>query len=420
MTAPADDPAARAAAGGGGRQYRWVVVGITFFSTAMVLGARFSMGMFIPFLPEAFATSPAAVSGVLGITLLVAAVAQPVIGWLLDRFGARLVFTTGLALSGAALCGTAMADQFWQFLALFAIGSALGYAALSPASTTTILTGWFDRQKGTAVGIATSGTKVAMILMPPAIAAMIVAGDWRFAMMVVGGLILLMIPVVLLFMRDAAGLGSRRARPEKPGGTDLGGAEPVAGLTTREALAMPAFWIIVVTFIANGLTMNLVFVHLPSFLLEQGYDTQEAASGLALLAGIGILGTIVTGWLSDKLGPALVLLVMYGVRAVTTLLVLLEPSPVTFAIFGVTFGLLGYGSIAVIGALTTDSFGRRSIGTIIGLAYVFNQIGGATGAFAGGASLAWTGGFDAALWLAIVSTALAMPGIWYLWHRGRA
>jgi hypothetical protein len=68
--------------------------------------------------------------------------------------------------------------------------------------------------------------------------------------------------------------------------------------------------------------------------------------------------------------------------------------------------------------LTTDSFGRRSIGSIIGTAYVFNQIGGATGAFAGGASLAWTGSFDAALWLSIGCTAIALPGIWFLWRSG--
>lgn len=378
------------------------------------------MGMFLPFLPDAFATSPAAISGVLGVTLLVAAAAQPVAGYLLDRFGARLVFTVGLTLAGTALCGTAMADHFWQFLVLFAIASALGYAALSPASTTTILTGWFDRQKGTAVGIATSGSKVAMILMPGAIAAMIVARDWRFSMMVIGGMILLMIPIVLLFMRDPAGTGSRRVRsgsPDKPAAEDI--AER-SGMTAYQAMVMPAFWIIVVVFIANGLTMNLVLVHLPSFLLERGFNTQTAASGLALVAGIGIFGTIVTGWLSDKLGPAPVLLVMYCVRALTTLLVLLVPSPVTFAIFAVTFGLLGYGSIAVIGALMTDSFGRRSIGAIIGLAYVFNQIGGAAGAFAGGASLAWTGSFDAALWLAIVSTTVATPGIWILWRLSRA
>ncbi|MBF9033916.1 MFS transporter [Rhodobacterales bacterium HKCCE2091] len=393
--------------------YGWVIVALAFVSTAMVLGARFSMGLFLPFLPEAFDTSAASVSAAVAISMLGAAAIQPLVGISLDRFGGRTVFAVGLLFAGAALCGTALATEFWQVVLLMGLATSVGYASLSPVSSTTLVSGWFDRNRGTALGIATSGTKVAMIVLPPTLAALIVAYDWRRAMLVLGLAILALIPPVLAFMRGAPGIG-----PSRKGGT----ARPAADgdhTTARQAMRLPAFWVISACLFANGLMMNLVFVHLPSYVMSRGFDTALAATGLALVGGIGIFGTVVTGWLSDRLGPRLVLLLMFGARALATLLVVLMPATITFAAFVLVFGFLGYGAIGVIASLATNLFGRRAIGTILGFAYVFNQTGGAIGTFAGGASLEWTGSYDAALWLTIVTTLLALPGIWLLAGRSR-
>jgi predicted MFS family arabinose efflux permease len=191
-------------------------------------------------------------------------------------------------------------------------------------------------------------------------------------------------------------------------------------LTARQAMKQPAFWMISLSLFANGLIMNLVFVHLPSYVMSRGLDTATAATGLALLGGIGIFGTVVTGWLSDRLGGRAVMLVMFGARALVILLVVVWPTMFTFAVFVLVFGVLGYGSIGVIASLATNIFGRKSIGTILGFAYVFNQTGGAIGVFAGGASLEWTGTYDAALWLAMAMTLIAMPGIWLIKRDARS
>ena len=153
--------------------------------------------------------------------------------------------------------------------------------------------------------------------------------------------------------------------------------------------------------------MNLFFIHLPTYLMEQGYDEGIAATGLSLLGAMGILGTIATGALSDWMGRRNVLLIMFAARGVTALLVVLFPGPLSMIVFVMAFGLLGYGAIAVIGAYATEFFGKRSIGAILGTAYVFNQVGGAVGTFSGGASLQFTGSYSAALWTSIVITLLS-------------
>lgn len=393
-----------------GSTYGWVVVAVVFMSTALVIGSRFSTGMFLPYLPEAFDTNAASVSAAVALSMLVAAAVQPLIGLLLDRFGGRLVVSMGLGFAGLALCGTALADAFWQVVLLMGLATSISYAALSPVSATTIVSGWFDKNRGTALGVATSGTKVAMIGLPSAIATLIVLYDWRVAMFAVGGAILALLPAALLFLHPAPGF--RTANHAEPGRK---ARTPTAtDSTVRQALVRPAFWMVTFSLFANGLTMNLVLVHLPSYVLSRGYDEALAATGLALLGGIGIFGTIVTGWLSDRIGPSLVLLIMFGARALAMLMVLLYPNALSFAAFVLVFGLMGYGAIGVISLLTSNLFGRGAIGSILSLAYLFNQLGGAVGTFAGGASLAWTGGFDVALWLAVIATAMATPTIAFL------
>lgn len=389
-----------------GLSYGWVIVALAFFSTALVLGSRFSMGLFLPFLPEAFDTSPASVSAAVAVSMLGAAAVQPAVGLALDRLGGRVVVGTGLAFAGTALCGTALAREFWQVLLLMGLATSVGYAAVSPVSSTTIVSAWFDHNRGTALGVATSGTKVAMIVLPPAIAALIVAYDWRQAMLMMGLLILALIPAVLTLMRQPPKL---RPTTRDDAGSAAASQEQ---MTARRAFLLPAFWMITISLFANGLIMNLVFVHLPSFVMSRGFDTAFAATGLALVGGIGIVGTVATGWLSDRLGPRTVMLIMFGARALVTFLVVAWPGVPTFLVFVLVFGFLGYGAVGVIAALATNLFGRGAIGTILGFAYVFNQLGGAIGTFAGGASLQWTGGYDAALWLAIATTVLALPAIW--------
>ena len=392
-----------------GSAYGWVIVALAFLSMALVLGSRFSMGLFLPFLPDAFDTSVASVSGALALSMLCAAAVQPLTGFLLDRLGGRTVLSLGLGFAGGALCGISLATEFWQLLVLMGLATSIGYAAVSPVSATTVVAGWFDRNRGTALGVATSGTKVAMIALPPVIAALIVSYDWRYAMLVVGLMVLALIPAVLIFMRPAPGAG---VTPKSSRGQIAASADNQS--TARQAMRQPAFWMIAMSLFANGLMMNLVLVHLPSYVMSRGFDTALAATGLALVAGIGIFGTVTTGWLSDRLGRRAVMLIMFGSRALVTLLVVVWPTTITFAIFVLVFGFLGYGAIGVISSLATNLFGRKAIGTILGFAYVFNQIGGAAGAFAGGASLDWTGSFNAALWLTIVTTTLALPGIWLL------
>jgi MFS family permease len=398
--------------------YGWVIVAITFLAIGLVFGSRFSLGLFLPHLPQALDTSAGAISAAFAVSMLGAAIVQPLTGLLLDRWGGRVVLSIGLGFAALGLCGTAFASSVWQLTLFMGLASSIAYAAVSPASITSIVSSWFDRNRGTALGIATSGTKVAMIFLPPAVAALIFFFGWRTAMLALGLIVCLLIPAVLVFVKPAPGsaaaLKAAKSKSTLTGNTVSQEAAarpagaPTADATLWKALKIPSFWVIAISLFANGFIMNLVFIHLPSFVLSQGYDEALAATGLAVLGAVGIIGNVVTGSLSDRLGRRTVLMIMFGARGITTLYLVLSPGPVSLVAFVIVFGLLGYGAIGVIGALASDLFGQRSIGTILGSAYVFNQVGAAVGVYAGGASLEWTGDYSASLWLSALTTVLSL------------
>jgi len=401
--------------------YGWVIVAIGFLAMGLVIGSRFSLGLFMPYMPEALDASAAEVSGAIAISMVSSAVLQPLAGVLIDRLGGRVVLVTGLTFAGLGLCGTSFATAVWQVALLMGLVTSVGYAAVSPASVTSIVSSWFEKRRGVALGVATTGTKVALIVLPPAITAIIVFQGWRVALLAMGVAILLLVPAALLFVRPAP--GSRAALRAQRRAADRGGARaeapslsedgvdhvpPQTGTSLRRALGMPAFWMISLMLFANGFLMSLVMIHLPVFVLRQGYTEAIAATGLAIIGAIGIAGNLLTGAASDRLGRRAVLSIMFGARVVTMLGVVIFPGPAAFVAFIAVFGLLGYGAVGVIGAYGAELFGSRSMGAILGTAYVFNQLGGAAGTYAGGLSLEWTNSFDTALWGAIFVTVAAI------------
>lgn len=395
------------------------MVAIGFLALALVIGSRFSLGLFLPYMPEALNASTADVSGAIAISLLSSAALQPLAGMLIDRFGGRVVLVTGLTFAGLGICGIAFATAVWQVALLMGLVVSVGYAAVSPASVASIVSSWFESRRGMALAVTMTGTKVALIVLPPILTTIIVFQGWRVSLLAMGGMVLLLVPAALLFVRPAPGSQAARRAEERAAVRNgvgecagVGSAENSApaqtGASLRRAVGMPAFWMFSLMLFANGFLMTMVMVHLPVFVLREGYTEAIAATGLVVIGTIGIFGNLLTGAASDHLGRRTVLSVMFAARVATAFGVVLFPGPVAFLAFIAVFGLLGYGVIGVIGAYGAELFGSRSMGAILGTAYVFNHIGGAAGAYAGGASLEWTGSFDAALWSAITVSLAAI------------
>lgn len=401
----------------------WIVAGMAFLALALVFGGRFSLGLFIPFLPEALDATAGSVSLVFAVSMLTAGAFQPIAGIMADRLGSRFVLLLGLGFGGAAFAGTGLATELWQVALFMAIGGGIAFACVSPVLATSLMTQWFSRHRGRALAVVTSGGKVAMVVLVPILSVIIALFGWRYGLVALGLAVWALIPLIWILVRSSPeemglhpdGDAAPQRSPISSAGTAAapdGTAAPAAERwRIPQALRTGAFWLLAVVLFGNGFVMNLVFLHLPSYILEQGYGQALAAGGLTVLGAVGIAGNLVIGTLSDRLDRKHVLALLFAARGLVTLLIVIAPNPVSLIVFAVVFGLLGYGAIAVIGSITAHLFGRASIGTIMGAAYVLNQLGGACGIYAGGLSYDLTGAYEPALLVAVVTAFVSFLAV---------
>jgi sugar phosphate permease len=390
----------------------WIIVAIALLVMTLVFGARFSMGLFLPWMPEALGTSAGSISLAFAGSTLLAGASQPLVGMLADRWGPDRVLTTGIVLTGVSLVGTGLATSLWQVMLFMGLLSGLAFAGVNLVIMSALLTRWFRRHRGRALGAVTVGTKVGLLVVVPAAGAAIAAWGWRTALVLLGLSILALAPLTWAYMvSDPERLG---LRPDGDSGPPPAGpAGPAREPETRIPLALivrtPAFWLLTLSLFSNGFMMNLVYLHLPSFVLHHGHGTFLATTTLAVMGATGIVGNLLTTSLSDSLGRRLVLGVLYAARALSTLLIVVHPEPAAIYVFAVVFGLLGYGAVAITSALTADIFGRHSQGGAFGLIYVTHQIGAAAGVLAGGLSVDLTGTYTTALLLGSAVSLVSVP-----------
>jgi sugar phosphate permease len=391
----------------------WIVAWVMFLSLALVFGSRFSMGLFLPFLPEALDASPSQVSGAIALSMLGAGLMQPLVGHLSDRLGPRALLLAGLISGGGLFVATAFVTAVWQMAVVMFLAGGVAFSAVSPVLATAFMARWFDRHRGRALGFATSGTKVALLTLVPAISVGIAVAGWRPTLVGMGLLIWAMLPVAWWLVRSApAEMGLHPdGDAAREGAAAQAAARDAASSTLRNALRTRAFWMIAVALCGNGFVMNLVFLHLPSYILEQGHGPTLAAAGLSVLGAVGLAGHLFIGALSDRVSRKGVLILLFAARIAAVLFVVALPGMVSLVTFVLVFGILGYGALAVVGAMVADLFGQKALGAILGVAYVLNQLGGSAGIYAGGLSVDLTGHYEAALLLAAAVSAVSLAAV---------
>lgn len=357
----------------------WLVVLAAMVGVAVGLSPIpfYTIGMFAPELSKAFGWSFAAMMGCLGVQSVAVMVAGPLAGVAVDRFGARPVALISLTLFGLCFMSLSLSNaSLTLYYTQWAVMSVLGAGTLS-ATWTRVVNGWFDGNRGLALGLASTGTGLTGFLIKPYTAWLIAEHGWRVAFVAVGALpIVIGVPLVFLLFRENRQVpaGSPSDAPD----ATIGAEEP--GVTLREAMQSPRFWLLALAFfmIAFALTAptpNLENI-LKSFHFQLGAIGRITATfGLAVIAG-----RIVGGWLLDRFWAPACAFVVLLIPALGSWLLsgagLSEEAAVAAVLCigfgaGFEFDLLAY--------LISRYFGQRNYGAIYGCFYTVIAVGGGFG-----------------------------------------
>ncbi len=373
-----------------GVHYGWVMVAITFLSMICTSAAVSLTGViFLPVLEE-FAWARADISGAIGLMLIMFAVVAPFAGALILRYGLSRVVTASAVLATLALTGAVLSSEKWHFwisIGLF-LGTAAGMAALALAAT--VANRWFVERRGLAMGILTAAFAAGQLTFLPMAAWLATDYGWRMAVIpaIVGAAV--SAALYLLFGRDWPAdidmppYGEKDVQP--PASAGQGSVVAVSLLTLREALQTKVFWVLGGTFFICGLsTTGLVNQHFIPFCADYGVAAVAAASFLAVMGVFNFIGTVCSGWLSDRFDNRLLLACYYGLRGLSLIFLPFSNFDVmSLTLFAVFFGLDYVATVPPTVRLTAQHFGAAKGPIVFGWAFAAHQAGGALSAYVGG------------------------------------
>jgi MFS family permease len=361
----------------------WVVVG-AFLALIVNQGAItfYAFAIFLKPVSDDLGVSRGTLSSAVGLLLGVFAVFVPVMGGLIDRFGVRTILLPMIVL--VALATAALSQLRASPFILYPLFATQGLFATCqvPLGYAKVITAWFDRERGLALGIAVAGAGLGVALVPQLVAYLIVHHGWRAAYVGLGAFILLIAFVpVALFIR------------EPPSKAAAGGAPPAPGISAGEAVRQSPFWIIDIAFFLATIAINGTLAHVVALLTDRGIPAATATAALSI-AGLAIIaGRIVSGYCVDRLFAPHVTVAMFCAPVVGIALLLAGGAGVApFA--GTVLCGLGIGAeIDLMAFLVGRYFGLRAFGAIYGLMFATFAVGSGLGSFLMGASFDLAGSY---------------------------
>ena len=357
-------------------------------------GARYAIGLtFRPMVME-FGWERGKLGLAVGAYLVVSAFATYPAGYLADRMSPRLLLNGGVILSAIGIGLMSLITQPWQALVcygvIFAIGN--GLASLTPVGV--IVTHAFPTRTGLANASVISGTSVGQLVMIAVLASLLVQIGWRPVFVWLAAAHLVLIPLLIT------------ALPRQPNSQTA----PIArrGLRTGEAARTRQFWVLLVIYAICGLDDFFVATHVVAFAQDRGVDSLVAGNLLALMGLTGVIGLVVTGLVSDRIGPARTSALSFAVRGVVFGLIAVDQSPLSIAIFALGFGATFLATAPLAVLFVRDHFGVAHLGALTGLITMVHQIFAGIGAYGGALLFDATGAYDLAFMFLLAASSLAL------------
>lgn len=353
--------------------YGWVIVAACFLASVTVFGTTYAFGVFYEVFIEAFDASRSRLAVVFGIQTALIYVAGVGAGQMVDRYGQRRVAAGSAAVLVAGLLWTAFARSYLELLAAFGVVAAVGMAGLYIVSYATLPI-WFERRRGAATGLASAGLGVGLVVVPPGADAAIAALGWRSALLAVAGFVaLLSLAMVALFADEPADVGADASTEfeDAPATGDGGDAVDVVAIATSSRFLL--------VFVGWTLIFTPLYVVLSHVVLHAASAGLGRSTGVLAIAVVGVATTVArvgVGPLSDRLGRPRAFVACGALLGAAT--AGLAAASTVAAFLGVVVVLgVGYGGCGgLIGAVSADLFGNRSLNTLFALLSVSFAVAG--------------------------------------------
>ncbi len=371
--------------------YGWAVVAVTFLTMLVSAGAVGAPGVLLLPLQREFGWSTSDISAALAIRLLLFGLIGPFAAALINRYGVRRMALSSLTLVGGGLLLSLAMREVWQLVLLWGVVVGFGTGLTALVLGATVATRWFSARRGLVVGLLTASSATGQLIFMPLLSMLTEQMGWRVALSLMCGLLGLAALAVLAVLRDRpsdVGLppfGEKGNAPTPAAAPSLTIAGAAVG-ALRDAAKTRVFWVLFATFFICGASTNgLVQTHLIPLCVDFGVPEVRGAGLLALIGVFDFVGTVASGWLSDRYDNRWLLFWYYGLRGLSLLYLPYSDFTVYgLSIFAVFYGLDWIATVPPTVRLTAERFGRERANLVFGWVFAGHQIGAACAAFGAG------------------------------------
>ena len=367
----------------------WFAAAVTFLTLVATAGFRSAPSVLVVPLEEAFGWSRDDISLAVAINILLFGLTAPFAAALMERFGIRRVVMTALTTVGIGAFSTIFMTKPWHLIGLWGVVVGIGTGSMALVFAATIANRWFVAKRGLVVGILTAATATGQLIFLPGLSSLATNVGWKSVSITVSCGAFIMVPLIFIFLKErpsSAGV--------KPFGAPSNWVEPAQNKTNAGRLAVQTlraaskkrdFWFLVGSFFVCGLsTSGLIGTHFIPAAHDHGMGEVTAASLLALVGVFDVVGTIFSGWLTDRYDPRKLLFVYYFFRGLSLFLLpsilfaTVHPSTLVFVIF---YGLDWVATVPPTVLLCRQVLGPQLTPVVYGWVFAAHQIGGSAAAF---------------------------------------
>lgn len=350
---------------------------------------------------------------------------NPIIGRVMDRWGARPVMLGGAVMTAAGLALAPLTRVPWHLYLTLGLLVAGGTTCLGYTGHGLFLANWFVKRRGMATGIAFSGVGIGSIVILPWLQSLIIGAGWRTACWAMAALLIVTLVPLNVFQRarpeslglapDGAVAGAEAAGPRTHAANVVDPVWASIDWTLPLALRTPRFWWVGVAFFTSLFAWYAVQVHQTKYLTEIGFAPAVAAWALGAVGLAGIIGQIGLGHLSDRVGREWIWTIACAGFALCYAFLLLlasHPTPTLLYLMVAAQGALGYGLTSIFGAIPAELFQGPRFGTIFGTLGAFAVAGAGVGPWVAGALHDATGTYALTFWIAIGCSVVSAVAVW--------
>ena len=355
-------------------------------------GMRSAPSVLMVPLEDEFGWSRSIISLAVGINVLLFGLTAPFAAALMEKFGVRRVVMSALTSVGLGSGLTIFMKSSWQLILLWGVLVGVGAGSMALVFVATVVNRWFISKRGLVSGVLSAATASGQLIFLPSVASIASHHGWRAASLLVSGGALMMVPLIYFFMKE-----SPQAVGSTPLGADVDWQAPVKNDTNPAKLAIDilrkvsrskAFILLTFSFFVCGLSTNgLIGTHFIPAAHDHGMSDTTAAGLLAMVGVFDVIGTLASGWLTDRVPAKTLLFFYYGLRGISlvflpaVLFSSVHPSTLIFVLF---YGLDWVATVPPTFWLCREIFGVQYGAIVYGWVYAAHQIGGAVAAFLAG------------------------------------